>query len=114
MVELGELEAQHPEFDKRNVRVIVVSNDNLSDSQRTQNDLRHLTVVSDADQNLARAVQVVHAGGALGGGDTSTPTTFLIDGAGTVRWVFRPDGLLSRASAEQLLAAVDEHLRTQK
>jgi peroxiredoxin len=114
MVELGELEARHQEFEKRNIRVVVVSNDDLSDSQRTQNDLHHLSVVSDADQSLAKAVQVVHAGAALGGGDTNVPTTFLVDAGGMVRWVFRPSGLLTRLSADQLLASVDEHLVAQK
>jgi peroxiredoxin len=65
-------------------------------------------VVSDSDQNVAKTMQVIHPGAARDGGDTNAPTTFLVDGAGTVRKVLRKDKFLARPSPEELLAAIDE------
>ena len=58
----------------------------------------HLIVISDADMNVARAMQVVHPGASATGGDTNAPTTFLVDGAGKVRWMFRPGSFFETIS----------------
>jgi len=58
MVELGELEKHHTDFDQRNVRIISVSPDNLEDSKKTQDAFPHLQVVSDAELNMADALAV--------------------------------------------------------
>jgi peroxiredoxin len=108
MVELGELEKRHEDFAKKNVRVVVISNDDQETSQKTQADFRHLVVVSDKEQNMAKAVQVIDAGQVHGGKETNAPTTFLLDGAGQVRWLFRPDRFIVRLSPDKLLAAMDE------
>jgi len=107
MGELGQLEKQHQEFDKRNIRVMVISNDDQKTAQATQADFPHLLVVSDPEQAMARAVQVIQAGVGPNGSDTNAPTTFLVDGAGTVRWFFRPDRFIVRLSPAELLAAID-------
>jgi peroxiredoxin len=65
-------------------------------------------VVADADQSLAKAVEVVHAGAGHHGEDTNAPTTFLVDGTGTVRWFARPERFITRLSPDDVLAAVDE------
>src|SRR5437762_11518604 len=106
MKELVQLEKHHQEFDSRNVRIVVVSNDDQPTSQITQADVPHLVVVSDAQQNLAKAIQVIHPGAGHDGGDTNAPTTFLVDGTGTVRWLFRPSSLMTRLSPEELLVHV--------
>ena len=108
MVELGELEKHHEEFGKRNVRIVVASNDDQASATMTQTKFRDLIVISDAQQNLAKAMQVIQSGEGPGGSDTNAPTTFLVDGAGYVRWLFRPDSFFVRLSAEKLAAAVDE------
>ena len=108
MVELGELEKHHEEFGKRNVRIVVASNDDQASATMTQTKFRDLIVISDAQQNLAKAMQVIQPGEGPGGSDTNAPTTFLVDGAGYVRWLFRPDSFFVRLSAEKLAAAVDE------
>jgi peroxiredoxin len=64
-------------------------------------------VVSDAEQSLAKAVQVLHPGAGPAGEDVNAPTTFIIDGAGVVRRVFRPDRFIERLSPDQLLSAID-------
>jgi peroxiredoxin len=107
MIELGQLEMAHAEFARRNAQVVVVSLDEQEDSQQTQRDFPHLAILSDAERGLANAVDVIHAKSAPGGGDTTAPTTIIVDGNGVVRWTFRPDRFLVRLSPEEVLAQVD-------
>ena len=108
MIELVQLEKQHNEFAKRDVRIEVISNDDQPTAQATQADFPQLVVVSDRDQNMAKAMQVIHPGMAQDGGDTNAPTTFLVDGDGYVRWLARPQRIIARLSPKELLAAIDE------
>ncbi len=107
MSELGELERHNEQFAERGVRVVVVSNDNQKEARGTQSDFPHLVVVSDFHQEMAGAFEVLHPGGGPGGSDTNAPTTFLVDGAGQVRWLFRPRRISSRLSPAELLAEID-------
>jgi peroxiredoxin len=107
MIELGELENHYQDFAKRNVRVVAISNDDQPLSQKTQEKFPHLRVVADTDQKLAKAVEVIHTGMGHDGKDTNAPTTILLDGTGTVRWVFRPDNFMTRLAPDELLAAID-------
>ena len=109
MIELGELERRHEDFARRDARVIVVSLEGREEAQQTQEDFPHLLVLTDHDRTLAETVDVVHPRSAPGGGDTSAPTTFLIDSGGTVRWLYRPPRAISRLSPDEVLAAVDRH-----
>jgi peroxiredoxin len=110
MIELGQLEAHHEEFARRNTRVIAVSLEDENDAQATQKDFPHLVVVADKERGLANALQVIQPQSAPGGGDTSAPTTLLVDGAGAVRWTFRPDTFLRRLSPTEIVEAVDKHM----
>jgi thioredoxin-dependent peroxiredoxin len=103
MIELDQLEAKAGEFQKRHVRIIAVSLDNLEDSKATQAKFPHLVVVADFEKKLSEAVQVIH-------GNEDAPTTILVDGQGVVRWVFRPERFITRLSPEELLRAVDQHI----
>ena len=107
MVELGQLEAAHQEFEKRGARVIVSSLENQEMAKDTQDDFDHLVVVADAERGLANALDVVHRQSA---GDTAAPTTLIVDGHGTVRWLFRPDRFLRRLSPAEVLTALDEQI----
>ncbi len=111
MVELGQLEKHHAEFDARGVRVVAASLDDVADTAETQKKFPHLTVVSDAEEGLAKAAEVIGPHRSPSGGETVSPTTVLIDRTGQVKWVFRPDRYITRLSPEALLAAIDEHLR---
>ncbi len=111
MVELGELEKHHDDFARRNVRLVVVSNDSQATAAKTQADFPHLVVIADTEQSLAKAVQVIHPGAARDGSDTNAPTTFLLDGEGRVRWLFRPDRFLERQAPADLLAAIDKNTK---
>jgi peroxiredoxin len=112
MIELGELEKRHEEFARRGARVVVISNDPQEVARLTQADFPSLTVLADAGDEMATALQVTHtAFGPLGGRPTNAPTTFLVDGDGTVRWLFRPPQFISRLPPEELLTAIDETLK---
>jgi peroxiredoxin len=111
MVELGQLEARHADFDNQKVRIVAVSPDNLEESKKTQEAFPHLQIVSDAKLNMADAMVLKdERNRGPGGVDTNTPTTILVDGASTVRWIGRPDRFLTRLTPDDLLKAVDEHL----
>jgi alkyl hydroperoxide reductase subunit AhpC len=110
MIELGELEAQHAEFEKRKTRVVVISMEDQETAQATQKDLPHLVVVADANRKLSTALDVIHPDSAPGGGDTAAPTTVIVDGSGIVRWTFRPDRIFRRLSPAEVLEAVDKHI----
>jgi peroxiredoxin len=111
MTELGELEAHHAEFDQRDVRIIAASLEGTEDAKKTQADFPHLTIVADRERGLANVARVIHPHSAPDHqGDTSAPTTVLIDGSGKVHWVFRPERVLVRLSPHELLAAVDQYL----
>src|SRR5947208_8176721 len=111
MIELGQLEARHQDFESRHVRVVAVSLDGLDDSTKTQKKFPHLVVVSDEKEGLARAAAVLAPQHSPTGGDTTAPTTILIDRHGEVRRVMRPDRFLERFSPDQVLAEVDNRLR---
>jgi peroxiredoxin len=113
MIELGQLEAHWQEIEKRKVRVVVVSIEDQKAAEATQADFPHLIVVSDADRKLSNAIEVIHTKSAPDGGDSAAPTTILIDGKGTVRWMFRPDRVFTRLSPEQVLAAIDKEMRVE-
>src|SRR5688500_13557151 len=101
MIELGELEARHEAFANRNARVIVVSLEGEKDAQETQKDFPHLVVLADKEEGLSKALEVVHRQSAPGGGNTSAPTTLLVDGSGIVRWTFRPYTFFRRLSPSE-------------
>ena len=86
MVELGELEKHHADFEKRNTQVFVASSDDLDNSKAVQKDFPHLIVLSDADQKLISSVQVLHLKAGNHRQDVAAPTTFIIDRSGMIRF----------------------------
>ena len=116
MVELGELESHFQDFNKRKnpVEIVAISTDKREDAQKSQTQFPHLKVVADTDQKMCQALNVMHPGAGSGGKDPAAPTTILVDGEGTVRWLFRPDRFLERLSPTQLLAAIDAHMPVTK
>jgi peroxiredoxin len=109
MMELGELEKRHQDFEQRKTRILAISSDDPEAARLTQKDYPHLSIVSDAEQKIAKAMQVLDPGHGPHGTDTNAPTTFYVDGAGTVRWVFRPERFITRLTPDELLSAVDQH-----
>lgn len=110
MIELVQLERRHEEFAKRQTRVFAVSVEDLGDARKTQSEKPHLMILADHELGLTNALSLLHKGGAPDGGDIDTPTTFLIDRHGIVRWIFRPNAVYTRLAPDDLLRAIDEHL----
>jgi peroxiredoxin len=110
MVELGQLEKHHAEFDSRGVNIVAASLDDLDETGKTQHQFRHLTILSDHDESLARAADVFGVHHSPTGATTVSPTTVLIAPGGKVRWIFRADRYINRLSPQELLTAIDEHL----
>jgi peroxiredoxin len=110
MHELGELDKSWQEFDKRKVRVFVISIEAREQAEATQAQFSHLTVVSDADRKLVEAFAALDPGHAPDGGDTAVSTTILVDGKGTIRWVYRPDRAMTQLTPSEVLAAVDREM----
>jgi alkyl hydroperoxide reductase subunit AhpC len=111
MTELVQLERRHDDFPKRNTRVLVVSVEGLDDVKKTQTDFPHLTVLSDQARSLSDAAGLIHPHAAPDGGDADVPTTILVDRQGTVRWLYRSPVVIARLSPDEVLQAIDEHMR---
>jgi len=110
MIELGQLERRHEDFDRRHARVIVVSVEGLDAARQTQADFTHLLVLADEGRGLSEAVGIIHARAAPDGSDADMPTTILVDRRGQVRWLYRPGAVISRLSPDDVLQAMDQHL----
>jgi len=108
MAELGQLERKHKDFEKRNVRVIVVSVEGTDDAAKTHEQFPDLLVLSDEKHGLSDAVGLIHQHAGPGGADIDMPTTILVDRKGDVRWLYRSDSVASRLSPDELLQAVDQ------
>ncbi len=110
MVELVQLESHAEEFAKRNTRIVAASLEGVEVARETQKANPHLIVLADKERGLTNALELLHKQSAPDGGDTDTPTTFLIDRHGVVRWMLRPDAVYTRISPDELLRIVGEKL----
>jgi alkyl hydroperoxide reductase subunit AhpC len=111
MIELVQLERRHDDFAKRSARVIVVSVESFVDARKTQADFPHLLVLSDEHRGLSNAAGLIHPHAAPDGSDADVPTTILVDGHGTVRWLYRSPQVIARLSPDDVLRAIDESIR---
>jgi alkyl hydroperoxide reductase subunit AhpC len=111
MIELGQLERRHEDFSRRNARVIVVSVEGLDDARLTQKQFPHLIVLSDQKHGLTDAAGILQPHSAPDGGDTDAPTTILVDRQGTVRWLYRTPFVIARLAPDDVLRAIDEHMK---
>jgi hypothetical protein len=83
----------------------------LDDAQKTQADFPHLTVLADQARDLSEAAGLINAHAAPDGSDADVPTTVLVDGQGSVRWLYCSPQLIARLSPDGILQEIDEHLR---
>lgn len=63
------------------------------------------TFFSDPNTETIRRYDLVHAGAGVNGHDIARPADFLVDAAGTVRWVNVTENLWARTRPEQILDA---------
>jgi peroxiredoxin len=111
MIELGELDKAQGDFQKREVRIVAASVDGPEDTQATQKRFPNLTLLSDPERSLVKALKATHASAGPGGADVAAPTTLLLDRNGRIAWTHRPERVLSRLSSAELLAVAERHLR---
>jgi peroxiredoxin len=110
MIELGEFERDHAEFDRRGVHMFAISNDTPEDVQRNQADLPHVVFLADQDQSAAKTLQLSDDHGGPNGEPTNTPTLIFVDGQGIVRQLLRPANLFTRHTSAEVLAEIDAQL----
>jgi peroxiredoxin len=117
VTELGELRKSYDKIAARGVEVVAVSVDPPEVSERLRRRLGlEIRFLSDPDATLMDPLHIRHRGGRPGflspaegaaGADIFLPTTFLLDGDGVIRWIYRPDTYRVRASPREVLAAID-------
>lgn len=97
------------EFDARGIRVVGISVDTPEINQR-QCQKRGYTfpLLSDAKTEVIRRYGVLHPGAGPKGADIARPAEFLIDSAGTIRWVNLTENIAVRARPDQVLKAFDQ------
>jgi peroxiredoxin len=65
-------------------------------------------LLSDPKAEVIRRYDLLHPGGGPKGSDIARPGEFLVDPAGTVRWVNLTESIAVRAHPEEVLKAFDE------
>ena len=124
MTELGELRKSYGAIRERGVELVAVSVDPPEVSERLRQRLGFdIRFLSDPGGLLLDSLGLRHEGGrppafiapaAPGapppGPDIFLPATFLVDGDGVVRWVYRPDTYRMRATPDEVVAAIDASL----
>ena len=64
-------------------------------------------ILSDSKAEVIRAYGVLHAHGGEDGQDIARPAEFLVDQAGTIRWVNLTENLLARLRPDTVLRVID-------
>jgi peroxiredoxin len=97
-----------PEFDARKIRVIAISVDTPEESQKLRESQGYtFPILSDAQHDVIKRWDLVHAHGREDGADIARPAEFLIDATGKVRWVNLTGDFIVRARPQEALAAFD-------
>ena len=101
-------EQQVNEFRKRGVALAAISADSPQESRKLVR-ARGFTFdfLSDPQAEVIRRYGVLHPGAGEAGHDIARPAEFLVDAAGTIRWVKLTDDVRVRARPEAVLQAID-------
>jgi len=103
---LRSIEKSLDKFKEVGVRPIAISVDSPEESRKlTEQSGYTFTFLSDANVEVIRRYDLVHAGAGENGKDISRPAEFLIDSSGTVRWINLTENYTVRARPEQILEA---------
>jgi peroxiredoxin len=114
MKELVQLDRRNEDFASRQTRVIAVSVEGPDDARQTQAQFPHLLVLSDEGHGLSDAAELIDGKNKRPDGSAiDAPTTVLVDRHGTVRWLFRPERVITRLSPDEVLQAIDQHMHAQ-
>jgi peroxiredoxin len=90
------------------VEILAISVDSPADSQKLcQSRGYQFPFLSDPKAETIRQYGVLHPHAGAEGKDIARPAEFLVDAAGTIRWVNLTDDVRVRARPEAALAAID-------
>jgi peroxiredoxin len=96
------------EFHQRGVEIVAISVDSPAELQKLCKSRGYtFPFLSDPKAETIRQYGLLHAKGGEGGKDIARPAEFLVDAAGTIRWVNLTDDIRVRARPESVLAAID-------
>jgi peroxiredoxin len=96
------------EFHNRGVEVVAISVDSPTESQKLcQSSGYTFPFLSDPGAAVIRQYGVLHPKGGEDGKDIARPAEFLVDAAGTIRWVNLTDDIRVRARPEAVLEAIN-------
>jgi peroxiredoxin len=96
------------DFHRRGFEVVGISVDSPAESQKLCRSRGYtFPFLSDSNANTIRQYGVLHPKGGQGGKDIARPAEFLIDAAGTIRWVNLTGDIRVRARPESVLLAID-------
>jgi peroxiredoxin len=100
--QLSELEARKADFAAQGAKLVVVSVDGPEDSAKLAEKLTlTLPIASDPKAEVLAAYEVVDVANGI-----ALPATYVIDGAGTVRYLYLGDKAADRPPVDDVLAAV--------
>lgn len=93
-------------FEEFGIRPVAISVDSPEESRDLCQKAGYtFPFLSDPKAEAIRRYDLVHAGAGEGGRDIARPAEFLLDSAGTVRWVNLTENYWVRARPEQILEA---------
>lgn len=120
MTELGQLREHYQDILSRGVEVVAISVDPPEESEALRRRVGlGIRFLSDTTGSLMDMLGIRDSGGlppplvagaqtaARSSRDIFLATTFLLDEAGVIRWIYRPDSYRVRAPAAELLRAID-------
>ncbi len=106
--ELRSFEKRLADFRARHVQIVAISADSSAESHKLREDKGYsFLFLSDPTAQVIRSYGVLHPGSGDGGRDIARPAEFLVDVAGSVRWVNLTDDLRVRARPQIVLEAID-------
>ncbi len=93
-------------FEEAGIRPVAISVDSPEESRDLCQKAGYtFSFLSDPKAEAIRRYDLVHTGAGEGGRDIARPAEFLLDSAGTVRWVNLTENYWVRARPEQILEA---------
>ena len=96
------------DFRERDIEIVAISVDSNDESRKlSQSQGYTFPFLSDPKAETIRAYGVLHERGGEDGHDIARAAEFLVDSAGTVRWVNLSDSILVRLRPEAVIAAID-------
>lgn len=104
-MELEQLQGRAREFEEAGVAVVPVSADRPEESEKFRRKVSSdFQFVCDVDARAAEKLGLLHVKGhPTQKRDIAAPAMILTDGAGIVRWVFKPRNYRVRASLDEVL-----------